>query len=127
MLENTTSEDIIKIVDHMKDIITPIGVEVYKIYYKQMVYTGIFETIIDILVIIGVPVIIYYLLKHKEKTLSFYYWIEAHDLENVFKFVCVILVICYAAMFLSAVDCFPNDVLHIINPDYYIIQNLLHG
>jgi hypothetical protein len=127
MLDNATSDDMIKIIDHMKDIITPIGIEVYNVYYKQMLIMGIFETIIDVLIIIGVPIGIYYLVKHQDKVKCFYEWIDDHNLEAYLGVFCIIVTIVFGLLFISAVDGLPDDIMHILNPDYYIIQNLLHG
>ena len=127
MLENATSDDVIKIIDHMKNIITPIGIEVYNVYYKQMLLMGIFETIIDLVVIFGIPIGIYSLIKHKDKVKAFYDWIYSHNLETYLGICCLIVITVLGIMFSSALDCIPDDIMHILNPDYYIIQNLLHG
>lgn len=127
MLENATSTDIIKIIDHMKDIITPIGAEVYKIYYKQMIYTGIFETIIDLVILIGAPYLVYYISKHKYDFSRVYKIFGKYDLEFGVNVSIIILVIAVLIVFIAALDGIPDDVMHILNPDYYIIQNLLHG
>jgi len=127
MLDNATSTDIIKIIDHMKDIITPIGAEVYKIYYKQMILTGIFETIIDLVILIVIPYLAYYIIKHKDEFSRVYDTIERYDLEFGISISIIILVIAVLMLFITALDGIPEDIMHILNPDYYIIQNLLHG
>lgn len=92
-----------------------------------MIYTGIFETIIDLVILIGVPYLAYYIIKHKDEFSRFYSLVEKYDLEFGINFSIIILVIAVLIVFIAALDGIPGDIMHILNPDYYIIQNLLHG
>ena len=127
MLENTTSDDVIKIIDHMKDIITPIGAEVYKIYYKQMLYSGIVGVAVDLSIIIGTLILIKYIISRKEKIEKLSSWVYSNDMQFPSWVIGIIICAIIGFLFFLSVVALQEDFMHVVNPDYYIIQNLLNG
>lgn len=128
MLENTTSDDIIKIVDHMKDIITPIGAEVYKIYYKQMVYSGILGILTDLIILAGFALSIYFIYNFCKSPRydDFKYWIDDSLAGYISVIVIAIIFVIFSIVAFAAALSIQEDLMHILNPDYYIIQTLLN-
>jgi len=112
------SNDIIAVVDHLKDIITPIGAEVYAIYYKQMFYTGVMYTIAAIIVIFISLYCIYQLIKTFNSTT-----VADDDDAGCTAFAIVV----FCIIIIVALITLPSSIMHIMNPDYYIIQNLLYN
>jgi len=112
---------IIQIIDHLKDIITPIGVEVYKIYYTQVLYNGIISVLINLFFITGMPYITY---KCWEFT-KFY--TNEHDGDDTWEMISAIATIITIVGGLISIFALPDSVMHVINPDYYVIQELLNN
>lgn len=103
--------DVIEVVDHLKDVLTPVGEHVYEVYYRQMMYTGIIQSFIDsVLILIGMYV----------AYRTYKYTRDTKDDDWVFTGV-IVSVIClvFGFMMLSF------DIMKVLNPDYYIIQDLL--
>lgn len=112
------ADEIIKVIDHLKDVITPIGVEVYEIYYKQMFYSGIIQFILCCTMVLLSIIIIYKYIKNSE---NFNTYIRDHDLELI-VFICTII---WAFLLLGSLVSVPMSLMKVINPDYYVIQTLI--
>jgi hypothetical protein len=120
-----SADGVIKIIDHLKDIVTPIGIKLYMIYYTQVMYQGIMNCVMDIGGVIILPILAYkswkkFELVHKDA-----------DYEDMGPMIWVIISIFLSVVALlttiNFMTSFPTDVMHVVNPDYYIINALLSG
>jgi len=109
------SDEIIKVIDHLQDVITPIGVEVYEIYYKQILYTGIIDATISFIFIMFGILLLYKIIKY-------------YNDSPIAELSCEIILfglLVTSVLFIFSISTFIDSVMHIINPDYYVIQTLL--